>query len=150
MRVSHPAKRYLAVRELYRTRKETAGSPAEWLNALQFDVAFCGTKLYGVHPKLLTALHGVDEEVTRLAASVRAANAPAVFQGDFQPRAVTGKPEKRNDHALGLTLYLNYKNNPYVGRNEAASKLIARLAAEAGQKDFWSSVGGPGARPARP
>ena len=46
---------------------------------------------------------------------------PVVFQGDFQPRAVTDKPDKLSDHALGLALHLNYKNNPYIGRNKAAA-----------------------------
>jgi len=139
-------KRYLAVRDLYGTRKETAGNPAQWLNQLRFGVAFCGTSLNGVHPNLLAALKKVDEEVTKLAAQVRASGAPVVFQGDFQPRAVTGKPKKLSDHALGLALHLNYKNNPYVGRNQAASALIARLAADAGQEKFWSSITGSGRR----
>jgi hypothetical protein len=139
-------KRYLAVRDLYGTRKETAGNPAQWLNQLRFGAAFCGTSLNGVHPNLLAALKKVDEEVTRLAAQVRASGAPVVFQGDFQPRAVTGKPDKLSDHALGLALHLNYKNNPYIGRNKAASALIARLAEGAGQEKFWSSIKGSGRR----
>jgi hypothetical protein len=139
-------KRYLAVRDLYGTRKETAGNPAQWLNQLRFGVAFCGTSLNGVHPNLLAALKKVDEEVTKLAAQVRASGAPVVFQGDFQPRAVTGKPDKLSDHALGLALHLNYKNNPYIGRNKAASALIARLAEQAGQEKFWSSIKGSGRR----
>lgn len=137
-------KRYLAVRELYSTRSETAGNPAGWLNALQFGAEFAGTKLNGVHPKLTAALAKVDAEVTRQTAAVRAAGGLVVFQGDFQPRAVTGKPDKLSDHALGLALHLNYKNNPYVGRNEAASQLIARIAEEAGQEKFWNSVRGQG------
>jgi hypothetical protein len=137
-------KRYLAVRDLYATRKETAGNPAQWLNQLQFGAEFCGIGLNGVHPNLLAALKKVDKEVTSLAAQVRAAGAPVVFQGDFQPRAVTNKPHKLSDHALGLALHLNYKNNPYIGRNEAASKLIARIAEEAGQEKFWSSIRGSG------
>lgn len=137
-------KRYLTVRDLYATRKETAGNPAQWLNQLQFGAEFCGTSLSGVHPNLLAALKRVDDEVTTLAAQVRAAGAPVVFQGDFQPRAVTGKPDKLSDHALGLALHLNYKNNPYIGRNEAASQLIARIAEEAGQEKFWSSIKGSG------
>lgn len=137
-------KRYLEVRHLYATRKETAGNPAQWLNELRFGASFCGTKLNGVHPNLLTVLQKVDEEVTKLAARVRAAGAPVVFQGDFQPRPVTGKKDKLSDHALGLALHLNYKNNPYVGRNKAASALIARIAGEAGQEKFWSSIRGSG------
>ena len=137
-------KRYLAVRDLYATREETAGNPAQWLNQLRFGASFCGTKLNGVHPNLLAVLQKVDEEVTKLAAQVRAAGAPVVFQGDFQPRAVTGKPNKLSDHALGLALHLNYKNNPYVGRNKAANALIARIAQEAGQGKFWGSIRGSG------
>jgi len=139
-------KRYLAVRKLYSERKETAGNPAEWLNQLQFGVAFAGTKLYGVHPKLVAALGTVDEEISKQAAAVRAAGGPVVFEGKFQPRPVTGNPKKLSDHGLGLALHLNYKNNPYVGRNDKASELIARVAAEAGQKDFWSSVRGQGVK----
>jgi hypothetical protein len=137
-------KRYLAVRNLYSTRKETAGNPAQWLNQLQFGTQFAGTSLNGVHPNLLAALKKVDAEVTLLAAKVRAAEAPVVFQGDFQPRAVTGKPTKLSDHALGLALHLNYRNNPYIGRNKAASALIARIAEEAGQERFWKSIKGSG------
>ena len=137
-------RRYLAVRDLYRTRKETAGNPAQWLNQLQFGTQFAGTSLNGIHPNLLAALKKVDAEVTRLAGQVRAAGGPVVFQGDFQPRAVTGKPDKLSDHALGLALHLNYRNNPYIGRNKAASALIARIAEEAGQERFWASVKGSG------
>ena len=137
-------KRYLAVRDLYRTRKETAGNPAQWLNQLRFGTQFAGTSLNGIHPNLLAALKKVDAEVTLLAAKVRAAGGPVVFQGDFQPRAVTGKPNKLSDHALGLALHLNYKNNPYIGRNKAASALIARIAEDAGQERFWKSIKGSG------
>ena len=137
-------KRYLAVRNLYRTRKETAGNPAQWLNQLQFGTQFAGTSLNGIHPNLLAALKKVEAEVTLLAGQVRAAGAPVVFQGDFQPRAVTGKPNKLSDHALGLALHLNYKNNPYIGRNKEASALIARIAEEAGQERFWASIKGSG------
>ena len=97
-----------------------------------------------MHPNLLAALKTVDSQVTALARELAAAKVPLVFQGDFQPRAVTGKPDKLSDHALGLALHLNYKNNPYIGRNEAASRLIARLAEEAGQEKFWSSIKGSG------
>jgi hypothetical protein len=137
-------KRYLAVRDLYRTRKETAGNPAQWLNQLRFGTQFAGTSLNGIHPNLLAALKKVDTDVTLLAAQVRAAGAPVVFQGDFQPRAVTGDKNKLSDHALGLALHLNYKNNPYVGRNKEASALIARIAEEAGQERFWKSIKGSG------
>ena len=69
---------------------------------------------------------------------------PWSSRGSSSPCAVTDKPDKLSDHALGLALHLNYANNPYVGRNEPSSQLIARIAAEAGQKDFWSSVKGSG------
>jgi len=137
-------KKYLAVRGLYSTRKETAGNPAQWLNQLQFGTQFAGTSLNGIHPNLLAALKKVDAEVTLLTAQVRAAGAPVVFQGDFQPRPVTGAKNKLSDHALGLALHLNYKNNPYIGRNEEASALIARIAEEAGQERFWKNIKGSG------
>ena len=138
-------KTYLAVRSLYSQRSMTKGNPAEWLNQLQFGTSFAGTKLNGVHPKLMSALAAVDKEITKQIAAMPAGT-PVVFQGDFQPRAVTGKPDKLSDHALGLALHLNYKNNPYIGRNKAATALVARIAEQAkvGGDDFWGSVAGSG------
>ena len=133
-------KGYKKLRDLYAGREESAGNAAGWLNQLEFGTPFCGTKLDGIHPTLSSALSKVDERCTELAAQVRAAKVEMKFEGKFQPRVATVKERKLSDHALGLALHLNYKSNPFVGRNKAATKIIEEIAAAAGQDKFWKSV----------
>ena len=135
---------YVGLRDLY--EKRLAGkSPVDWLNNLDFEFSFCGQQLAGLDPRLTAKLTAIQEEATAIITEVRAAGAPVVFEGAFQPRATTDKPDSLSDHALGLALHLNYKNNPYLGRKGKTSSLAAgiieRIAAGAGQEDFWKAVG---------
>jgi hypothetical protein len=136
--------RYLAVRGLYAKRLK-GETPVAWLNALDFDFEFCGQHLAGLDPRLTARLTAVQDEAAAIIAEVRAAGAPVAFQGAFQPRPTTDKPDSLSDHALGLALHLNYKNNPYIGRkgktSSAAAVIIEKIAAGAGHDDFWKSVG---------
>jgi len=137
-------KYYKGIRTLYAKRGEINGDPVGWLNNLEWGVPFCGSKLRGIHPLLTSALSSIDERCTELAAQVKAAGGPVVFEGKFQPRAVTGNPNKLSDHGLGLALHLNYARNPYIGRNSEVSALIEKIAAGAGHDKFWDSIKGKG------
>ncbi|WP_163509333.1 M15 family metallopeptidase [Fodinicola acaciae] len=135
-------KQYVAVRGLY--EKRLHASPVDWLNTLQFGVPFCGFTLQGMDPRLSATLTAIQDVCQPLIDAVLAANVPVVFEGKFQPRAVTGKPGRLSDHALGLALHLNYARNPYIGRNNKVADLIERVAAEAGKPSFWKTTSGVG------
>jgi hypothetical protein len=130
---------YVAVKPLYDKRLK-GQSPVAWLNTLEFGTPWCGFKLRGVDPRLSRKLAAIQDRAIPLIDAILAAKVPVKFEGTFQPRAVTGKPENLSDHALGLALHLNYERNPYIGRNDFVADLIERISASSGQPGFWKTV----------
>jgi hypothetical protein len=105
---------YIDVLPLYYKRMHH--SPVEWLNSLQFGYKFGGVQLGGLDKRVIARLDPINAKVTELVTKVKEAKGVALFEGAFQPRAVTGKPDSLSDHAVGLALHLNYEFDPYIGR----------------------------------
>ena len=137
-------KHYVAIRPLYAKRLGGGASPVPHLNKLEFDFEFCGDTLQGLDPRVTARLREIEPQCLPLVKRIKADGVPVKFEGAFQPRATTDKPNNLSDHALGLALHLNYSNNPYIGRlgktGSQAAKIIERIAAEAGQTDFWGGL----------
>jgi hypothetical protein len=111
---NHGKQQYINVLPLY--YQKIHHSPVEWLNSMQFGYKFGGVTLGGLDKHMIARLDPINAKVTELVTKVKEAKGVAKFEGAFQPRATTGKPNSLSDHALGLALHLNYQFDPYIGR----------------------------------